>query len=402
MTKQTNEITSRQAHFPNKDKKHSEKFVSELKIPSVPMKQPLYAPEDLKELTTHMRIVSNVHAADEVDNNETEESSDTSTETATTDNELGANDAALESIEPGLDVLESDNALEGEDSLAPTAQEVESENEDEMALVDVEGMDDTIASSELESVVASASLIILSNNKSIAYMDEKLAIKAKMDDVYLADEFPLVVASQIDEKGLREGLTSLGFKLTPVNLSEQKVIKASVNKKTVNFQKEITAKVQEQKNAYDDSLAIVAVGMTRGYFKNIENPLKTALIAELENTNVRNAAKIVNKVFAATSIGFVHTLTEAAEKLAAMPKEVRANHMQALDMISEDADIDDGVDLDVDLESNEDGNNEEIPPTVEAAVAVPPKVTSLTAKKSELIDQKLKEILAGKRDLPIF
>ena len=215
-----------------------------------------------------------------------------------------------------------DEALEDEGPALASA--------DEMDVVDVDGADDegdncAFASNGL-------TLQVIKGNRIIAYMGKKVATKAGVADEYLSDEFQDATMAEMSKHGLRAGLGKQGFVMAKVNVSRNEVL----NRRVAAKAKQVTAAVRRNQansnEALGQCLAIAAVGINRQYFKDTRNELRAALEEELEAAGVRQAGRLVRRVFASKGIDYAKSILTLANKLVNMPEETRNAFASALDM----------------------------------------------------------------------
>jgi hypothetical protein len=182
--------------------------------------------------------------------------------------------------------------------------------------------------------------MIIKGNRIIATMNKQTAIKAGHLDVYLGDQFEQVVASEMHKHGLRAGLKSMGFVFATVNVATTEVINLRVNAKVKAATATVHKVVASKEKAFQDSLAIAAVGLNRGSWKDISNPLKASLNEELTAAGVRNAKRLVNNVFAEHGVSYAKAICAMATRLAEMPQESRNSLTASLDMTNDVEDED--------------------------------------------------------------
>lgn len=297
---------------------------------------------------------------------------------------------AIEEAE-GIELEDDASEFDEDDLVEPTNVEGAGDA-DVMDLIDVDGTEDTgddIAFASLASVVH-----VIKGSRIVASMGKKQAVKAGVEDMYMSDEFHEVVANQVDKDGLRKGLKSMGFVMARVNVTSSKVINKRVEAKAAK----VSAAVRADKAQYDavleQSLAIAATGMAKQYFKGVQNPLKAAMVQELETMGVRGASRLVAGIFARAGIPFTKELVATAKRISAMPQELRNSTAAALDMISDDAELEDEDDHEVEAEADEgddfeDGMDEEFIDDIEAP-------TSLEAALSRPIHRRAQTVSASK------
>jgi hypothetical protein len=247
-------------------------------------------------------------------------------------------DDAPEAIVPeGEPEIVEDDEIEGEDAPAIPAA-----GGDEMPIVDVDGADD-----EGDDVVFAnigTSVKVIKANRIVASMSKKVAVKAGHSDVYLGEQFQEVTTVEMSKHGLRAGLKKMGFVLASVNLGRAEVLNKRVEAKANKLTAAVRSQVVAENKALEQCMAIAAVGVNKGYFKDTRNELRAALEAELEAAGVRGAKRLVANVFATKGIDYSKSIITVAKKLSALSEDVRNQHAAALDMVGDEG-IDDESDL---------------------------------------------------------
>ncbi|WP_391857021.1 hypothetical protein, partial [Vibrio cidicii] len=113
------------------------------------------------------------------------------------------------------------------------------------------------------------------------------------------------------------------------------------NKRVEAKAKKLTAGLRavaaEQDESMEQCLAIAAVGINRaGYFKDVRNELRAALEDEFAAAGVRNADKLIRRVFASHGVDYAKAILTIANQLKDKPVEVRNSHASALDMLGDE------------------------------------------------------------------
>ena len=229
--------------------------------------------------------------------------------------------------------------------------------EEQMPLVDVDNVEDVEGSDALAFASIGAAVHVIRSNRIIASMGPAAARKLNVTDVYQTPQYQDVVAHAVDTKGLRRGLVAQGFTLAKVALSASKATSRVVQAKVEAGMKSRVEAIAKQNAAMEQSLAIAAVGINKRYFKDAPNPLKAALLEQLKQAGVRGAQSLISAAFAEHGVEYAKSILTLAQRIAAMPEEVRDNHAEALDMTSDEDFVDDAgteVDSEVDGDDTED------------------------------------------------
>ncbi len=305
---------------------------------------------------------------------------------------------------------EDDEDLEPEE-VAPEAEDVEDEveevaSEGDVAMLDIdETPDDQV--DDVAFATAGTKLLVIKGSRVIATMTGRMAVATGRNDMYLTDQFQEVAAMQLKAHGIRKGLKSMGFVLAKVNVNKQSVLQAQV-KKEVNKTLTASRKVQaDNAKAFEQSLAIAAVGINRQMFKNTENALRAHLEGELRRNGVRGGSRMLANAFSQHGPAYAKQVIELAKKIAAMPEQVRDGYVEALDMDSGAFDEPDEdmvpVGANEDQMGDEDLEDSDFGETIEASLARPAHRLSASTKISAAASGKYSlaanEVLNGSRPL---
>ena len=324
-----------------------------------------------------------ITAEDEESEDDTEDSEDEVVEADADDfdEESEEDDWDDEPHPEDFDLDEPSEDTEGEEDIEAEAELPVGSSDDEMAVVDVDEVDDNDTDDMVFASIGSKVLVIKAS-RVIASMTKKQAIRAAAEDIYQSEPFHEASYQEAKRHGLRAGLKSMGFSLATVNVASASVINKRVDARV----KAVTAAVHRTSDAknkcFAQSLAIASVGTARRFFKDANNDLQNTLIANLQRAGVRDASKIVNAAFAQHGVGYAKSIMTIAQKLSDMPDEHRSQFADALDMLDdegefiesdvvfEDDDISDFVDAEVD-----DLEDDFVPESITAALASPGHVS---------------------------
>lgn len=214
--------------------------------------------------------------------------------------------------------------------------QLEIDSSAEFNLVDVDGVDD--AAEDVLFASIDTTKVAIHANRIIAVLCADDAQVNDVADVYLDDEFDEAVAAEIQQKGLRAGLRSMGFKLATVKVKADAQVKASVVAQTAAFKRELTAKQKAKEDVRAQAMAIASIGLNRNMFKNYANTLREDLVSRFENLGVRNANKVVRAAFEKCGVEYAQNLIKAADAISELPDESRDAMAEQLDMTQEPED----------------------------------------------------------------
>lgn len=246
-----------------------------------------------------------------------------------------ADDFGAASPAPGADIGAFDDG--NAPAVDPMAEEIEEPagpGAEQMSVLDVDGADD-----EADDVVfanVGSSVKVIKANRIIASMNKVVAAKHGHEDMYMSEQFATVTEIEMSKHGVRAGLAKMGFVLATVNLGKADVLNKRVEAKAQKLTAGIRAEAEAQFDVLEQALAIAAVGINKGFFKNQTNELRAALDTELSAAGVRGHQKMLASVFATKGIDFAKAILTVAKQVALMPEETRANFVAALDMVGDE------------------------------------------------------------------
>lgn len=367
------------------------------------------------ETETGMPVIDNVEASDESDEDDFE---DTEVESefedlADTDEvdaefedegdeveaEFGEDDD-MESLDgPDVEADAADGEVEEEVEDQPLAFENDMDNSEGIALVDADAMADD-DSDDLAFAVTANAIHAIKSNRIIASMGPALARKAGMADLYLTEQFQDVVTASVEAKGIRKGLVQSGFVLAKVKLSAAKATAKIVEAKVAARVEAKVASLARQNDALDQSMAIAAVGINRHFFKDSENALRASLESEFNRLGVRGSGTVIRAAFAEHGVAYARSIITLAQKLSAMPDEVRNQYASALDLTSDEDFEDAGEEVEADFEGDEEDGEDygDTPVSVTAALVTPAR-REHTMLKAGVRNNAAMSILAGNASL---
>lgn len=296
---------------------------------------------------------------------------------------------------PDVEMEVEDEVETAEVEDAPMAFEQDDSSEDAVALVDADAMADDEVDDVAFATMANV-VHVLKANRIIASMGPALARKVGMSDLYLSNQFQDVVSASMQQKGLRKGLVQSGFVLAKVKLAAASKATAKVVKAKVEAQ--VNAKLEalaRKDQAMEQCLAIAAVGINRRFFKNSENQLKASLETEFQRLGVRGAGNVIRAMFAQHGVSYAKSILTLANKISAMPEDVRNQYAEALDLTN-----DDDFDVAADMEDDESEDMDDaIPASVTAALVSPARRQTAALLKAGVSTNAALSILSGDASL---
>lgn len=194
-------------------------------------------------------------------------------------------------------------------------------------LADALGVDDT--ANNLSFVAAAGRLVAMKGHMTLFSL--RASDAGDNVDLMTTPQFVSAVQRHVQKVGLRAGLRAFGFRASRVPVTTAETVKASVQAATTKLEashKRVTANLEE-------SLAIAATGLNKGRLKDFNNPLKAALVAELQALGVRNSGRVIAKVFDKVGLEYTRNLLAAAQKISVLSAESRKDMKDMLNMTRE-------------------------------------------------------------------
>lgn len=261
---------------------------------------------------------------------------------------------------------------------------IEVDSNVDYSLVDVDCIADDIDCNELVFASFNGAKHVIHSNRIIASLTAEAAEVNEVSDVYLDDDFDEAVMSEVECKGLRAGLRSMGFTLASVKIKASKQVSAGVAKATADFKAKAIEAEAKQKEIMTVSYALAAVGLNRNMFKDHQNTLRSELTARLEAAGVRHASRMVKAAFNEFGVAYANTLMTVASDIAKLPEETRAGLMAQLDMTNEpDEELMADPNLYGDPVTGEDQDEEDVAvDSIEAALRNPIKASKVQVSAS--------------------
>jgi hypothetical protein len=245
---------------------------------------------------------------------------------------------------------------------------------------------------------------LAANDKIIATLTEARAGEYK--DLLQTEQFRSAVAHTIETSGLKVAIANYKFKPAKVRVALATVVQAKVAETVKSQKTAVQASADSYAADFQQSMDLAAAGCANGFFKNRKDPLKTALVAELQGLGIKRADKVIDKVFAAYAVASSREILEVARELAQKPVEARNGLAEAIDLTkflpttpqrktafaSAAEDEGDDTDLDTDEEDDEDDEGED----GEFATATPVKtVAQIAETASPYKSQAMRSILGA-------
>ncbi len=274
-------------------------------------------------------------------------------------------------LDSDSEVEETEVDAEEEEELDEVEVDIPEDDPDAMALMDVDEMDDTLAETCFANV--GTTLHVIKANRIIASINKKIVAKSHAD-LYTSDQFHKTVAFEVKKQGLRKTLAQFGFRLARVNFTKAALINKRVEAKVKEQRKALDVLATAKEKRLEQSLAIAAVGINRMMFKGVRNDLRAALEEQLLAMGVRDAKRIVSRLFKEHGVAYAKSILEQGKKISALTDHVRNDLAATLDITEDPDDTDDDLMDDIAEEASDaddEGWDETEATTVQASLMRP-------------------------------
>ena len=158
----------------------------------------------------------------------------------------------------------------------------------------------------------------------------RVADAGKNADLFDKPAFGQAALSAARQIGVKTVLRDLGFKplvhSVPVTTSLSKIVEERVAAE----RESLSATAKQHSERFQAALATAAIGINRGFFKGVANPLKSALCSAMADAGMRNPEALVDSVFSRNFEQFSKIAHAKAEEILQRPPEVQESLASAV------------------------------------------------------------------------
>ena len=158
----------------------------------------------------------------------------------------------------------------------------------------------------------------------------RVADAGKNADLFDKPAFGQAALSAARQIGVKTVLRDLGFKplvhSVPVTTSLSKMVEERVAAE----RESLSATAKQHSERFQAALATAAIGINRGFFKGVANPLKSALCSAMADAGMRNPEALVDSVFSRNFEQFSKIAHAKAEEILQRPPEVQESLASAV------------------------------------------------------------------------
>jgi hypothetical protein len=118
-------------------------------------------------------------------------------------------------------------------------------------------------------------------------------------EIFATDSFRKATETLMAQIGVAAGLTDMGFESLKIRMPVKQIVESNVAKATQEVKASSSAAIQTVREDIKAALATAAVGINKGFFSKLYNPIKAELYEVLSNAGVRNAEVLIDDAFSA-------------------------------------------------------------------------------------------------------
>ena len=257
-------------------------------------------------------------------------------------------DEHLPPAEPSVSI---DTAIETKQVKTPTVTEQKITTSDTQILEGEEFPLLEVTDGDLELSRFGDVIVASKNNVPVATLS-KDNCSAEHANYFHSKSFTNGINHVVKTQGASKALASFNFELTKVKLPVPQIIESRVSKQVTASTQELSTKLKELSEDFQQCLSLAAVGLNKNYFKGKQNVLKASLIDNLKAAGLRNPEKLVASCFAQHSNSAHKTLLEIANSLMSKTVEARNELAEAFGEINEIDEDDSDTDYNSDTDSS--------------------------------------------------
>lgn len=145
--------------------------------------------------------------------------------------------------------------------------------------------------------------------------------------VFNDDKFGQAFTAAVATDGVEAALQDFGFERINPEIEVEHVVEQAMMHRAEARVREVEASFNEERTQYADrymaALATASLGINRGVFKDLNNPIAARLLASLSQAGVKNAADLIQDAFVQGGNRYNEMLISKAAELVAKPLETQ-------------------------------------------------------------------------------
>ena len=158
-------------------------------------------------------------------------------------------------------------------------------------------------------------------------MAKSNAVPDTVSAIFNTAKFGEAVAASARELGVEQALSSMGFQAIQPDCSVEVAVADSIMSEAESIKQQALASVDSTRNdmaeSFGAALATAAMGINRGVFAGVSNPIRDNLIASLSAAGIKDPAPLVDRAFEQGSDSYAKILLAKATDINSKAPEVQ-------------------------------------------------------------------------------
>jgi rubrerythrin len=152
----------------------------------------------------------------------------------------------------------------------------------------------------------------------------------KNADVFDQPTFGHAVLASAKVAGVKKALIEMGFKgiKYPVSISAE--VQRMVEERTASVSADLDKEQAEFKSNFIAALSTAAIGLNRGFFTDVQSPLKAGLWTALSTAGMQQPEVVLDSIFRSHSDAYHKVLIDKAEEILTQPAQVQESLAKAI------------------------------------------------------------------------
>lgn len=146
------------------------------------------------------------------------------------------------------------------------------------------------------------------------------------DAIALNKAFITAAADGVDQ----EVTDNFGLEPLTINVSPDKVMQQQTNEAVEQTISELKEKAEENEEQLTQALSTATLGICKGFYEGLDNPLRTAIAGLLEDHGVEDPQVLVSKTLASAAEPFFRMVLSKTKELLNETSEVRDTHARLI------------------------------------------------------------------------
>ena len=149
------------------------------------------------------------------------------------------------------------------------------------------------------------------------------SVGAQKAEIFASESFRKATETLMAQVGVVAGLQDMGFQSMKIHMPVKQLVASNVAKETAKIRQEMEAQVQNMRDDLKAAMSTASVGINKGFFAKLTNPIKAELYDLLSNAGVRNAETLIDDAFSAKGDDYHRALLTQAFDLLSKPVDAR-------------------------------------------------------------------------------